>query len=589
MSATVVDAGDGLPLTIAALLRERTARDGARVLLVRDDEVLTLAEADRRSRALAHGLLAVGAGKGTHVGLLYPNGADFVVGWLAAARIGAVTVPLSTFSTSAEVSALLRGADVAVLLAAPSYRNHDFVATVRAAVPELAAAIDAPNMTDMTDMTDATGAAADPIPPPLFAPSTPALRHAFFEAPAFGAPADSPHIQAAARGTGDGARPRGRPDLPWTVSALLAAGRTVGADVLRAAEDAVAASDRMAIVHTSGSTSAPKGVIHSHGALIRHVANLNEIRRFTPDEVLFSNSPFFWIGGLSYALLGTLLSGGRLVCSNAADAAAVLDVLERERPTMVNGYAASVAALPADPTFAGRDLSFIRRGNLYSIMPDEVRPADPQLRHQMLGMTETGSVCLVSEDEGDQPERRRGSFGHPAPGFETRIVAQGDGRVLGPGEVGELWLRGPFMMEGYYGRERHEVFDADGWYHSGDLFLVDTEGFHYFQGRGGDVIKTGGANVSPAEVEAAIRDVAGLTAHVVGVPDDRRGQIVAAAVRVPPGASVDADGLRRQLAERLSAYKVPRRIVLLADHEVPAMSSGKIDFVGLKELLRAAG
>ncbi|WP_018637186.1 class I adenylate-forming enzyme family protein [Parafrankia elaeagni] len=556
MIATTVDAGDGTPLTVPALLRAQADRYGPRVLLTCDEDVLTYAEADRRSRALARSLLSLGAGKGTHVGLLHPNGSEFVVGWLAAARIGAVSVPLSTFSTGAELRTLLRSADIGVLLSARSHRSHDYLAALRDAVPELAAA----------------------TAPPLLAPSMPVLRHVFV-----GAPADAGLGPGTAAGVGGGAGPA------WSVPALLSWGAEVGEDLARAAEDAVHASDRLVIVHTSGSTSAPKGVIHTHGALIRHLANLNEIRRYTDDDVLFSNSPFFWIGGFAYALLGTLLAGGRLVCSNAASAAGVLDVLERERPTMVNGYAQSVAGLPADPTFARRDLSSIRRGNLYAIMPSDVRPADPGLRHQMLGMTETGSVCLVSEDEGDQPEHRRGSFGRPAPGFEARVVDPEDGRVLGAGEVGELWLRGPFLMEGYYGRERHEAFDADGWYHSGDLFVVDDEGFFYFRGRGGDVIKTAGANVSPVEVEAAIRDVAGLTAYVVGLPDADRGQIVAAAVRVPPGRTVDPAGLRRQLAERLSAYKVPRRIVPIADDEVPTMSSGKIDAAALRELLRAAG
>ncbi|OHV40340.1 AMP-binding protein [Parafrankia colletiae] len=535
-------------MTVPALLRAQADQYGPRVLLTCDDDVLTYADADRHSLALARGLLALGVGRGTHVGLLHPNGSEFVVAWLAAARIGAVSVPLSTFSTSAELRTLLRNADIGVLLSARSHRSHDYVAALRDAVPELAVAEEQP----------------------LFAPSMPVLRHVF--------------VGSTAGGVGGGGVGRA-----WAVPALLARGTEVGEDVARAAEDAVHASDRLVIVHTSGSTSAPKGVIHTHGALIRHLANLNEIRRYTDDDVLFSNSPFFWIGGFAYALLGTLLAGGRLVCSNAADAAGVLDVLERERPTMVNGYAQSVARLPADPTFARRDLSSIRRGNLYAIMPSDARPVDPGLRHQMLGMTETGSVCLVSEDEGDQPEHRRGSFGRPAPGFEARVVDPEDGRVLGAGEVGELWLRGPFLMEGYYGRERHEAFDADGWYHSGDLFVVDDEGFFYFRGRGGDVIKTSGANVSPVEVEAAIRDVAALTAHVVGLPDPDRGQIVAAAVRVPPGRTVDPAGLRRQLAERLSAYKVPRRIVPIADDEVPTMSSGKIDVAALRELLRAAG
>ena len=543
MTASVVDAGDGLPLTIPALLRARVGERPDDVFLVCDDDVLTYGDAERRSAALARGLLAAGASKGTHVALLHPNGSRFAVAWLAAARIGAVAVPLSTFSTSAELATLLRNADVHLLLSAASYRNHDYVAALREAVPDLDLA----------------------IPPPMLAPSAPVLRRIAFE--------------------GDEALPTGIHPT-WTTVALVEQGANIDAAVLRAAEDAVTSADRMVIVHTSGSTSEPKGVVHAHGPLIRHLDNLNQLRRYTPDEVLFSNSPFFWIGGFAYVLLGTLVAGAKLVCSNATEPAAVLDVLERERPTMVNGFAQSVAHLPDDPSFAGRDLSSIRRGNLFPIMPAAVRPADPELRHTMLGMTEAGSVCLVSEDEGEQPEHRRGSFGRPAPGLEARVVAE-DGTECKPGEQGELHLRGPFLMEGYYGRERHETFHPDGWFATGDLFTVDDDGFFYFGGRRGDMIKSAGANVSPREVEAAIRDVAGLVAHVVGVDDEARGQVVAAAVRVPDGRTVDADDLRAQLRARLSAYKVPRTIRLFAEDEVPTMSSGKLDLRALKDLLRA--
>jgi acyl-CoA synthetase (AMP-forming)/AMP-acid ligase II len=541
VTAAVVDAGDGLLLTIPALLRERAATQPDATFLVCDDDVLTYGDAARRSAALARGLLAAGVGKGRHVGILHPNGSAFAVASLAAARIGAVSVPLSTFSTSAELATLLRRGDVALLLAATGYRAHDYVAALRDAVPGL-------------DLS---------APPPLLAPSTPVLRRVAF----------------------DGENVPDDVDPAWTLPSLLGQGQGADDDLLPAAEDAVTLADRLVIVHTSGSTSEPKGVIHTHGALIRHLDNLNGLRRYVPGEVLFSNSPFFWIGGFAYVLLGTLVAGATLVCSNATEPARVLDVIERTRPTMVNGYAQSVAHLPADPTFPGRDLSSIRRGNLWPIIPPEVRPADPELRHNMLGMTEAGSVCLVSGDEGDQPEHRRGSFGRPAPGFEARIVAD-DGTVCPPGQVGELHLRSPFLMDGYYGRERHETFDPDGWFATGDLFHVDDDGFFYFHGRGGDMIKTAGANVSPLEVEAAIRDVSGLVAHVLGVADQERGQVVAAAVRVPAGHDpVDPDELRARLRERLSAYKVPRRVVLLADHEVPLMSSGKIDRPALTQLL----
>ncbi len=171
----------------------------------------------------------------------------------------------------------------------------------------------------------------------------------------------------------------------------------------------------------------------------------------------------------------------------------------------------------------------------------------------MLGMTEAGSVCLVDEDESDQPEHRRGSFGRPAPGLESRIVDPDTGVVSGVDEIGELWLRGPFMMEGYYGRERSETFTPDGWFRTGDLVRVDADGLHYFKGRHGDMIKTAGANVSPREVEAAIADVSGLQAHVLGVDSADRGQIVAAALVLPDGDDMTAaelDELRRRLAAR---------------------------------------
>jgi acyl-CoA synthetase (AMP-forming)/AMP-acid ligase II len=543
VTSAVIDAGDGLPLTVGTLLRERAAERPDQVLLAVDDEALTYGEARTRSAELARALLAAGASLGTRIGLVYPNGPAFVLAWLAAARIGAVSVPFSTFSTSAELTGLLRGADAGMLLSVHRYRSQDFRASLAAGLSGLDLA----------------------TPPPLFSVTTPSLRRIAL----------------------DLEEPDPGVDAGWTLAGLLAGADDVGDDVLAGAEAAVSPADHMVIVHTSGSTSEPKGVIHSHGALIRHLDNLNEVRHYVPGEILFSNSPFFWIGGFAYALLGTLVAGATLVCSNAPDAGGVLDVLERERPTMVNGFAASVAHLPRDPTFARRDLSSIRRGNLYPVMPDDSRPADPELRHAMLGMTEAGSVCLVDEDESEQPEYRRGSFGRPAPGLEAKVRRE-DGTEAGAGEVGELCLRGPFLMEGYDGRERHQTFDRDDWFGTGDLVTRDDDGYFYFHGRSSDMIKTAGANVSPREVEAAILEVSGLVAHVVGIDDEARGQIVAALVRAPADGSeadVGVDELRSRLRGRLSAYKVPRTMVVVPAHDVPMMSSGKLDQRALRKLL----
>jgi acyl-CoA synthetase (AMP-forming)/AMP-acid ligase II len=543
VTSTVVDAGDELPLTVPVLLRRRALSSPEHVLLATDGERLTYRKADERSAELARALLAAGVSAGTRVGLLFPNTPQFVTAWLAVARIGAVSAPLSTFSTGAELLALLRGADAAILLSAQGFRSHDYVATMAAAV-------------DALDLS---------APPPLLAEAAPSLRRI-----AFDAPAPDPQIHPA-----------------WTMEGLLAGAGLIGPDVLAAAEAAVTPADPMVIVHTSGSTSEPKGVVHCHGPLLRHLDNLNQLRHYDDREILFSNSPFFWIGGFAYSLLGTLVAGATLVCANAPTSSGLLDVLERERPTMVNGFAASVTHVGEDPTFSARDLTSIRRGNLYSIMPAAVRPVDPDLHHAMLGMTETGSVCLASADESEQPERRRGSFGRPVPGFEAAVCRPEDDVPCAPGEEGELRFRGPFLMDGYLGCERHETFDAENWFHTGDLVTVDAEGYFYFRGRRGDMIKTAGANVSPREVEMAIGELSGLVAHVFGVDHERRGQVVAAVVRAPEG-SVDLEDLRGRLRTVLSAYKVPTLMIVVPDDEVPTMSSGKLDLRALRALFSAA-
>jgi acyl-CoA synthetase (AMP-forming)/AMP-acid ligase II len=203
-------------------------------------------------------------------------------------------------------------------------------------------------------------------------------------------------------------------------------------------------------------------------------------------------------------------------------------------------------------------------------------------------MTESGSVNLLSRDTTDQPEHRRGSFGQPAPGFEVKVVDTETGVTADIGELGELWIRGPFLMQHYHGRSREECFDADGWFHTGDLVRTDADGFYYFIGRRGTMIKTAGANVSPAEVEKALaRVTGGAAAHVIGLPDPERGQIVGAAIVVAEGASFDESATRDRLKSELSAYKIPRRIVVLSTSELPLMSSGKVDLGELKKMFDA--
>ena len=480
-------------------LRDR----GDHTLLVCDDERLTYADAEHRSARLADALIALGAGKGTHVGVLYPNGADFVVAMLAVARVGAVVVPFSTFLTEAELRVQLLDSDVSIMLSARSFRSHDYVGQI-------------------------SRVRAD----------APCLRHVVFEIPAAGDPERRAGLEADVEG-----------------------------------------SDVLAIIYTSGSTGAPKGVVHTHSSLLAHQRDLNVLRGLTADDKLFCNSPFFWVGGLAFALLASMIAGATLVCSNSTDAGATFDLLEAEKPTITNGFVAGIAHLTRHPSFPHRNLSSIRRGNLYPLMAPDVRPADPDLRHNMLGSTESGSVVLLDPDDTDQPEHRRGSFGRPAPGFETKVL-----------DSGELCIRGPYLMQGYYGRSREECFDTDGWFHTGDLVRVDDDGYFYFLGRAGAMIKTAGANVTPDEVQKALqhvlegRDMRDVTVQVVGLPDQERGQVVAAVVATADPAAFDEAAVRAALRAQLSSYKVPRRFAVIHSDELPVKSSGKIDVAALREL-----
>ena len=518
------------PTVAQVIKRQARVRAGHR-LLTCDDERLDYADADRRSALLARGLVAIGAGKGTHVGLLYPNGADFVVGMLAAARLGAVVVPFTTFATARELGEQLTVADVSILLATPSYRSHDYVRRCR----------------------DVLGVEIPDLSRPLFISAAPQLRRVAF-----------------------------------ALDDVARLAESVDTELLTAMEDDVDGSDPLVIVYTSGSTGAPKGAVHTHGSLLNHQRNLNSIRGLSEDDRLFCNSPFFWVGGFAFALLATLVAGSTLVCSNATDPADTLNLLEAEQPTVTNGFAAAVGHLARHDSFATRDLSSMTRGNLYPIMPPAARPADPELRHNMLGMTEAGSTLLLSGDESDQPEGRRGSFGRPAPGFEITIVDPDTLTPVETGSAGELHIRGAHLMQNYYGRSREDCFAADGWFATGDLVCADVDGFVYYLGRLGSMIKTAGANVSPSEVEKAIASVSdGAVAHVVGLPDPDRGEVVAAAVVVDRVDEFDADALRAALARELSAYKVPRRIVALSVTDVPLLSSGKVDTRRLRSVFDA--
>jgi len=531
--------------SLPVFLRRLAERFGGKELIVLGEQRLSYAEAERASARLARGLLAAGVGKGTRVGLLQPNGPDWVLGWLAAARIGALVVPINTFYQARELGWVLRHADVDTLLTRARFLKHDYLERLEACAPELGAQ---------------TGE-------PLRLRSLPYLR--------------SVRVWGACDRSWASDGPEG-------LGALADAAPQIDEDYLRAVEACVTPADPMILIYSSGSTADPKGAVHGHGAVIRHAHNLNPFRDLRGDDRIYTPMPFFWVGGFTFGLVSAMDCGATLLCEEFFEPGRTLDLIERERATVVAGWPHYAKALAEHPSLRERDLSCIRTGNLYEVLPPERRPRDPELRSNSLGMTETCGPHTIDRMDTDLPEALRGSFGRPVPGLEHKIVDPDTGQALPPGASGEICIRGYSLMQGLYKVEREETFDRDGYYHSGDGGRFDAEGHLFFEARLGDVIKTGGANVAPREVEVLLQSHAAVKeAYVVGVPHPDRGQTVEAAVVLQAGRSADADELRARLKEQLAAYKLPRHVFFYESRDLPYTTSGKIDKRRLAQLLAA--
>jgi acyl-CoA synthetase (AMP-forming)/AMP-acid ligase II len=515
--------------TVAGLLRHATASHPDSLAVVTPDEHLTYAELDRRSAGLAAHLVASGVGKGSRVGILLPNGVPWVLAWAASTRIGAIAVPVNTFARTSELATMLRHADVQVLIAVPSFKPHDYVERLHEIAPGLASA---------------------PAEQPLLLPELPQLRHVLY--------------------WDDGAVTWQRPERDRHLAAVVSA-----------MEDDVVPADPMLITYTSGSTGEPKGVVHGQGPLLRHARNLAAMSGIGPGDRIWTPMPLCWVGGFSFTLLRALSVGGAFVTQPRMDAGVALQLLERHQVTCVSAWPSIGATLCAHPGYATTDLSALRLGTFWEGRAPEHRPADPGLTVTSLGMSETGgphTFWTLADDLRGTTEGYRGTFGHEVPGVSHRIVDV-DGTDVDEGVEGEVPVRGYSMMLGLHKRERSEVFDEDGWYHSGDRGYF-RDGWFFFTGRQSDLIKTRGANVAPAEVERALAACDGVAAaFVFGVDRDVHGHaerdqdVVALVV----GDGVATASLQEELRAQLSSYKVPRHVFAITAGDVPYLTSQKPD------------
>ncbi|OFB44858.1 AMP-binding protein [Mycolicibacterium sp. (ex Dasyatis americana)] len=491
-----------MPDTIDALVRAHSSSTKSAV--VDPESRISYAELDSGTAELAAGFIAAGVTKASRVGLLMPNGVDWVRIAIALTRIGAVLVPLSTLLRPGELTAQLRMASVQFLIAVEEFRGHRY-------------------------------------------------------------PVDQDQLPALCG--------------IWTAEqALSSIGPRGAADALAAC---VREGDPLVIMFTSGSSGPPKGTIHSHRNALGAVRSGLEARCITGETRLYLPMPFFWVGGFGAGILSALLAGATLVTEPIPHPASTLELLEREHVTLFRGWPEQAEALARHAATA--DLSALRPGSLEALLPEGLR-SRPGARASLLGMTESfGPYCGFRADT-DMPESAWGSCGKPFDGMDVRIVDSETGVPLPPGETGAIQIRGPHVMRGICRRSREDVFTPDGFYPTGDLGYLDTDGFLFYRGRSDDMFKVSGATVYPSEVQRALRSVTGVrAAHVVNVPDGPTNRV--GAVVVANGLSVDS--LRAATHAAISSFKVPTLWLILDEEDaIPRGATGKVDNTALQIMLR---
>jgi fatty-acyl-CoA synthase len=513
--------------TIGRNLARAVAAGGAREALVsvHQDIRWTYAELAERVESLARGLLGLGLEKGDRVGLWSPNYAEWTLLQYATAEIGVILVNVNPAYRSHELAYVLDQSGCRVLVAAPRFKTSDY----RALVDEVRA-------------------------------ERAALEQAIFLW-----------------------------SSEWDDLVANAAGVTAAA--LEERRATLAADDPINIQYTSGTTGFPKGATLTHRNILNNGYFTTELQQFTADDRLCIPVPFYHCFGMVMGNLGCTTHGATMVIpADAFEPGAVLAAVEAERCTALYGVPTMFVAELGHPDFDGFDLTSLRTGVMAgSPCPVEVMKACIDRMHMdevtiCYGMTETSPVSTQTLPD-DSLHHRTATVGRVHPHVEVRIVAVDEPeRTVERGETGELCTRGYSVMTGYWNDPERtaEAIDGDGWMHTGDLAVMDGDGYVNIVGRSKDMVIRGGENIYPREIEEFLyTHPAVLDVQVVGVPDARYGEQLLAAVRLQPGATVTEDELREFCRGTIAHYKVPAYVQFV--DEFPMTVTGKVQKYRLRE------
>jgi fatty-acyl-CoA synthase len=532
------------PTTIPAVLRATAARrPDHEALVFPPDHRFTYAQVLDRSLAAARSLAGMGVRRGDHVGLLMPNCPDFVFAFFGIELIGAVAVPVNTRFRTRELGYVVENADLVALLTSDVVDDHvDYVERLHQSLPGLAAA-----------------------------PDPEALKLAV--APRLCA------VVLLGEGERGGLVSRAR---------FEALGSEIeDAHVLTDADSATP-DDVALMLYTSGTTAQPKGCLITHDAALGVWCESASELEITEDDRMWDALPLFHMSCLG-PLLFMFDLGGTIISHTHFDPATALDALERERATwMYSVFPPIIMALVKDPSFVGRDLSRVR--GMLNVAPIEtmhlIQASFPAARNVggHFGMTEASGAITCNPWNATAIQLAE-THGPPLPGVEVIAVDPDSGDERPRGVPGELLVRGRGLMQGYY-RDPELTAEATrgGWLHSGDLGVVDEDGYVTYMSRLKDMLKVGGENVSPAEVESHLSTHPSVKlVQVVGAPDERLGEAVAAYIELAEGHMWTEAEAIAYCQGQVASYKVPRYVRFVTDWP---MSATKIQKFRLREMIR---
>ena len=503
-----------------------TAHPDREALVVRHQGVRwSYTELDAEIDRLARALLASGLAAGDRVALWAPNRYEWVLAQYATARIGVIMVCINPAYRTHELEFALNQSGSVMLLAAPEFKTSNYRqmwADVAEQCPEIREAI-------------------------------------FFDDP--------------------------------TWDALLERAEKVTSDEVKERSESLVNTDPINIQYTSGTTGLPKGATLTHRNILNNGYFVGEGCGYTEHDRVCIPVPFYHCFGMVMGNLGCTSHGSTMVIPNDAfEPVSVLEAVQDEKCTSLYGVPTMFIAELGVPEFESYDLSSLRTGIMagspcpVEVMKQVIERMNMDEVTIAYGMTETSPVSTQTGAD-DSIDQRVGSVGRVHPHVEIRVADPETGETVTRGESGEFQTRGYSVMEGYWNEEEKtaQAIDAEGWMHTGDLAVMDVDGYVNITGRIKDLIIRGGENISPREIEEFLYghpDI--IDVQVVGVPDEKFGEEVCAFIQARDGASVDTDAVREFCQGKIAHYKVPRYVLSIEDF--PMTVTGKIQ----KYLLRDA-